>query len=165
MNKLHLGIITLLLTSLSVPAAQAQEGRGWSASLGVIDFTRSQQAVELGIDHRWSEWRWRLRPIAGVHVTADESIFGYVGLRRSYRLGDSRWSFVPSFAVSVYERGNGKDLGHDIEFRSGADLLFDLPMGGRAGIGFYHLSNGTLSDENPGTNSLLLRYQLPGRLK
>jgi lipid A 3-O-deacylase len=131
----------------------------------VIDFTRSQEAVELGIAHRWREWKWGLRPVAGVHVTADESYFGYLGLRRSFRLGEGRWSAVPSFAVSLYEKGDGKDLGNTLEFRSGLDLLYALPMGGKVGVGFYHLSNASISDDNPGTNSLLLRYLLPARFR
>jgi hypothetical protein len=167
MRSLRLHVLVLLAVALA-PAAHAQgegEGGGWSASVGVIDFARSREAVELGITHRWPEWRWGLRPIAGVHVTLDETIFVYGGLRRAFRLGDSRWSFVPSLAISLYEEGDGKNLGGVVEFRSGGDLLYELPMGGRVGFGFYHLSNAVIYDRNPGTNSLLLRYQLPARFR
>jgi hypothetical protein len=158
-------LVFLLLVLFLAPATRAEEGGGWSASLGVIDFARSREEVEIGITHRWRQWRWGLRPIAGFHVTLDETIFGYVGMQRPFRLGDSRWSFTPSLSVTLYEDGEGKDLGGPIEFRSGADLLRDLPMGGRVGIGFYHLSNAVIYDRNPGTNSLLLRYQLPPRFR
>lgn len=158
-------LLFALLSGGIASAAAAEEGGGWSASLGVIDVGRSRETVELGITHRWRERKWGLKPIAGVHVTADEAIFGYAGLRRPFRLGHSRWTFTPSFAIGLFEEGDGKDLGGLIEFRSGGDLLFDLPMGGRVGVGFYHLSNGTLYDDNPGTNSILLRYQLPPRLR
>ncbi|HVS65410.1 MAG TPA: acyloxyacyl hydrolase [Thermoanaerobaculia bacterium] len=166
--RLHVRVLLILLVLLAVfgvPGAPAQEGGGWSASLGVIDFARSRQQLEIGITHRWPEWRWGLRPIAGVHVTLDETVFAYAGLRRRFRLGQTRWSFVPSLAVSLYQAGDGKDLGGLLEFRSGGDFLFDLPMGGRVGFGFYHLSNSGIHDRNPGTNSLLLRYQLPPRFR
>ncbi|HVS12409.1 MAG TPA: acyloxyacyl hydrolase [Thermoanaerobaculia bacterium] len=167
MRLRHSSLALIVLALLGGASLQAQggDGGGWSASLGVIDFTRSNEALELGIAHRWPEWWWGLRPVAGVHLTADESYFGYLGLRRSFRLGGGRWSFEPSLAVSLYEDGDGKDLGGPVEFRSGADFLYALPMGGKVGIGFYHLSNSGLYDKNPGANSLLLRYLLPNRFR
>ncbi len=131
-------------------------------SLGVIDFSRDNEAVELGVDVGFGRWRWGLVPHAGVHATADESYYGYFGVRRPFELGGSgAWLVAPSLAVSLYERGKGKELGGPLEFRSGIELLRRWRTGGTIGLGFYHLSNSSLYDLNPGTNSLLLRIQLP----
>ena len=67
--------------------------------------------------------------------------------------------------MSLYERGEGKELGGPIEFRSGLDIQRRLDGGTKIGLGIYHLSNCCIYDLNPGTNSLLLRIVLPDRSK
>lgn len=147
--------------TLCSPAHGTQLGR-WGLSAGVIDFSRQNEAVELGFDVRFAPLRWGLVPHGGVHVTADESFYGYGGLRRPFFVTNTRWLVEPSFAVSLYENGDGKELGGVVEFRSGLDVLLQTDRAGWIGLGFYHLSNSSIYDLNPGTNSLLLRWILPG---
>ncbi|MCZ6727505.1 MAG: acyloxyacyl hydrolase, partial [Acidobacteria bacterium] len=68
---------------------------------------------------------------------------------------------APNFAVSLYEQGDGKDLGHEIEFRSGLELACSHRGGSSLGLEFYHISNSSISDVNPGSNSLLVYYSWP----
>ncbi|MEM6702343.1 MAG: acyloxyacyl hydrolase [Acidobacteriota bacterium] len=48
-----------------------------------------------------------------------------------------------------------------MEFRSGIDVRYRFEKKGALALGFYHLSNASISSTNPGTNSLLLRIELP----
>jgi hypothetical protein len=151
----------LLASLLGVGGASAQER--FSLSLGAIDAERDREAWELGFELNLPRQRWGFVPQVGAHVTSDESFFVLAAARRPIRLGESGWSLEPSLGVTYYEKGDGKDLGHELEFRSGVDLLRRLPKWGLVGLGVYHLSNARLADHNPGTNSLLLRWLLGRR--
>ena len=165
---LRIGPLALLL-ALVLPAqpvgaqgGSAADHRGFGLSLGLIDFTRDLEAFELGAEYRFREYRWGLVPTVGIEATEDESVYGYFGFRWPYRLSQ-RWLLDPTLAAGLYDEGDGKDLGGPVEFRSGLDLLYELPSGVRIGLGFYHISNCCIYDRNPGTNSLLLRLHLPPR--
>lgn len=152
----RLCFVFLALATLAAPADAIQ----WGFSVGAIDVFRDFEAVEAGVELQWAPRRWGLVPHAGVHGTADESFYAFVGLRRPFAFA-KRWYVEPSFAFSLYERGEGKELGGPIEFRSGIELGRTLEKGPRLGLGFFHLSNSSIYDLNPGTNSLLLRVVLP----
>ena len=63
---------------------------------------------------------------------------------------------TPQFAVSLYEQGDGRDLGGVVEFRSGLEVAYAFAKGPRVGVLFYHLSNGDFYDFNPGSNSFVV---------
>ncbi len=118
-------------------------------------------AVEAGI-----EWRGRprtglgIRPVVGASATDDAAVWAYVGGRRPFPLG-RRWQVAIGFAAVAYERGDGKDLGSELQFRSAIDLSFGGAGGRRLGLEFYHLSNASTARVNPGSNSLRLVYAVP----
>lgn len=153
-------LLTALLLALGLPGTAAAKP-GFGISFGLIDFTRELEAFELGVEYRFPSWRYGLVPHVGVQVTEDEAFYGFGGLRRPFKLGKSRIDVIPSLAVSLYEQGDGQDLGHAVEFRTGLDVRYRFENDAAIALGFYHLSNASLSDVNPGTNSLLLRIELP----
>lgn len=149
-----------MLLCVATPATAAQR---FGLSLGFFDFTQEQEAVEAGLDVHFRERLLGVRPVLGLGLTSDEATFVYAGLRRPVRLGGSGFHLVPNFAVALFDRGDGKDLGFVVEFRSGIELLYELGGGARLGFGFYHMSNASIDDTNPGANSFLLRYLLAPR--
>ena len=138
------------------------EGPGLAISVGLYDFDDPLEAFEIGLDYSFKAWRWGFVPHLGVHGTEDETYFVYAGLRRHFRLSE-KWFVTGSLAASYHEPGDGKDLGYALEFRSGLSLSREFEGGSQLGLGFYHLSNSSLSSTNPGANSLLLRYKFPSR--
>ena len=72
-----------------------------------------------------------------------------------------RLFLAPSFAAGLYSAGNGPDLGHTLEFRSGATLGMRSYGGTRIGISFHHVSNGDLGRRNPGAETLGLTMTVP----
>jgi hypothetical protein len=104
--------------------------------------------------------RWALSPMFGIATTEHKASFFYAGLRRPFWLGE-HWVLTPSFAAGVFERGNEMDLGNPLEFRSGAELARRLDNDVRIGLGLYHISNGGLSERNPGTELLSLSVSIP----
>lgn len=154
---------TLFFVALALLGAPAlAEDAELAVSLGSFDIFQPDQAVEAGVQYRFRSRALRLVPHVGVHVTGDQAVFGYVGLRRPINVG-RRWLLEPSFAVAAFEKGDGKDLGQVLEFRSGLDLTRRLGNGAKISLGVYHVSNASMAENNPGANSGLLTYVFPGR--
>ena len=167
---LPLSGLLALLGGLAAPAAFACNAGGERAgpsradeagpilSAGVIDFGKDHETVEVGVEHRFAaDWCHGLGPHVGAFVTPDESFFLYAGTDQRYDLGRS-WFVDVITSVGFYEAGDGKDIGGELEFRSGFAVGRRLRDGSRVSFGFSHLSNSSYYRRNPGVNSLLLRW-------
>lgn len=159
-----------LAGSLAAPAAFAcnaasehegpgrEEESGLRVSTGVIDFGKAFETVEVGLDYRFpTDWCLGMGPNVGVFVTADESFYLYAGTDQRINLGPS-WFVDVITSVGFYEKGDGKNIGGELEFRSGIAVGRRLRKGSRVSFGFFHLSNSSYYRRNPGVNSLLLRW-------
>ena len=67
-------------------------------------------------------------------------------------------TFSPSFAIGYYDEGDGKDLGHEIEFKTQIQILFGISSNSELGISYNHISNASLGDKNPGANSYMFNF-------
>ena len=97
-----------------------------------------------------------LSPITGAMITADNAAYFYTGIQAQYKLGSL--NLTPSFAPGYYNEGNGKDLGHALEFKSEVQLSLELPKDSQFGFSYNHLSNASLGDKNPGANSYMFNF-------
>lgn len=156
--------VLLLLAALAGPSAADAEdlvdGVALSAGLSrVLDGDRSAEAgFELRLRPLWegtAERPWIVRPAVGAMATSDEAIYGYAGFRLEIPLSD-RWLLTPQTAAGYYERGDGKELGGSVQFRSGLELAYRLNAAHSVGAVFYHLSNAGLERPNPGSESLVV---------
>ncbi|MBM3570612.1 MAG: acyloxyacyl hydrolase [Alphaproteobacteria bacterium] len=94
-------------------------------------------------------------------ATGEHSGYAYAGLLAPWAL-DDRWTAGLSLAAGAYRRGDGKDLGSGLEFRSQAEVSYRLDNGHRLGVSAAHLSNAGVGHRNPGTNILMLAtYAVP----
>jgi hypothetical protein len=135
---------------------------GFALSAGVFNVLNEDRSAEAGFELRlrplWegtAERPWVLRPAAGAMATSEEAIYGYAGFRLEIPLGE-RWSVVPQSTAGYYERGDEKELGGSVQFRSGLELSYRLSPAHSVGAVFYHLSNAGLERPNPGSESLVL---------
>ena len=80
----------------------------------------------------------------------------YTGVQAHYKIGSL--NLTPSFAPGYYDSGNGKDLGHELEFKSEVQLSLELPKDSQIGFSYNHLSNASLGDKNPGANSYMFNF-------
>ena len=150
------GILTALPISSSARAEEWESGRLETAIYaGIFDTAATSPPAEAGIEIR------RTLPIDGFSLlggltgNGDGGAWVYGGARFDWELG-SRWAVAPGFAVSLYEQGDGKDLGHTLEFRSSIEVARRFSDRLRVGFAFYHLSNASISETNPGANSAVL---------
>lgn len=101
--------------------------------------------------------RYTISPIAGAMTTADGALYAYGGFRLTLPVGQ-RWIVAPYTGGGLYDKGEGKDLGGPVEFRSGLEVSYRLNGRASLGLTFYHLSNAALYEFNPGSESLALVY-------
>ncbi len=159
---MHAGLRGALLAALALlsaagGAARAQEPASLALGLGLFNVSKSPTQVEAGLELRRPLGRYGLDAVAGLAVTDEGSGLIYLGLRRDVALRPG-WFLTPGLAVGLYEQGDGKDLGGPIEFRSSLELAYELTARSRLGVAFYHLSNASLEEPNPGSNSAILTY-------
>ncbi len=163
-SRAILASILLLLCVQVLPAVAEDDGAypGWVFSGGVFD-TEDLFLAELGLEFRFKPFKLfgsvELKPMVGVSANEEGGAWLYAGLRYDWRVGE-RWYVTPSFATSLYEEGDGPDLGHVVEFRSSLEVTYRLRNGSRVGAAFYHLSNASLDERNPGANSFVLVWSL-----
>ncbi|HEY4135966.1 MAG TPA: acyloxyacyl hydrolase [Alphaproteobacteria bacterium] len=140
--------------------AQAADKDVLSVGLGVYDVIRDDDsAIAASLEYQSAHKLWIFDPVVGLMGTADQSVYGYVGIAYDLKFSD-HWIVTPSFAPGLYARGEGKDLGSTVEFRSAVQVAYQFDEGSRLGLLFYHMSNAGLSDHNPGTEVLMATYGL-----
>ena len=155
-----------MLAMAFAPGADAIGFKGWAVSGGIYDTANDDNnPLELGVEYRFAGLKVpklpvsvALKPAVGIAGSEDGNAWVYGGLRLDLKLGG--WVVTPQFAVSLYERGDGKELGGVLEFRSGLEIGYQLGKGPRVGVLFYHLSNADFYHFNPGSNSLVLTLRL-----
>ncbi len=147
-----------LAVMASGPAA-AQEGEFLALGLGGFGIAKDGTATEGRVEYRLEEIGYNIGPMLGVMFTSDASIYVYGGLFLDLEFGN--WVVMPNLAAGAYFGGNGKDLGHVIEFRSGVEFAYRFSNRSRLGIAFSHISNANIGDSNPGAESLVLTYAIP----
>ena len=156
---LWLGVFALLL--LAQPA-RAGDPDFIAVSGGVFDLGKDQTAAEGRIEYRSDIRLLFFKPYGGLMGTSDGGAYGYAGVLVDIFFG-RRMVATLSFAPGAYAKGDGKDLGHDLEFRSQLEIAYRFDDRSRLGMSFSHLSNASIGDKNPGTESLMLTYAIPVR--
>lgn len=143
------------------PPARADDPAFVTLGGGWFDLNRKQkEAGEFRAEY-WSDYKlWFLHPFAGAMLTTTDSGYGYAGLRADLFFG-RRWVVSGAEAVGAYARGDGKNLGDVLEFRSEAEFAYRFDDRGRLGLAFYHISNAGFGKINPGTEILSLFYAIP----
>ena len=129
---------------------------------GMFDFSDDGKRSSLiGFQHQNEDFNrdtflGNLSPITGAMITADNASYFYTGVQANYKIGNL--NFTPSFAPGYYNEGDGKDLGHALEFKSEIQLSLELPKESQFGFSYNHLSNASLGDKNPGANSYMFNF-------
>ena len=161
--------VLILLVVLSVSSAlKAEEinnldsGHEFNFFSGMFDFSDDgKRSTIFGIQHQ-NENLLRnsligtISPVTGAMITADNATYIYTGVQAQYKLGSI--DITPSFTPGIYNKGDGKDLGHLVEFKSEIQISLDLFKNSQLGMSYNHISNASLGEKNPGANSYMLNY-------
>ena len=129
---------------------------------GVFDFSDDgKRSTLIGFQHQNENlnrdtFLGNLSPITGAMITADNAGYIYTGVQAKYKLGSL--NITPSFTPGLYHEGDGKDLGHLLEFKSEVQLSLDLSKSSKLGFSYNHISNASLGDKNPGASSYMFNF-------
>ena len=155
-------LLTYILISLSlVKADEHSSNENWSFYTGMFDFSDDGKKSNLfGIQHintgkDKESFLGVLQPVTGLMVTGDNAAYVYTGFQ-IYNEGPLK--FTPSFTPGLYSKGDGKDLGHVIEFKTEIQISYEFSSDSEIAVSYNHISNASLGDKNPGANSYMFNY-------
>ena len=166
MRKFILNILVSLMCLSYFSFSNAEEIRSNETELnfftGMFDFSdHKKKAGIIGIQHQNDDlfresFLGRLSPITGGFLTENNAYYLYTGAQAEYDLGI--FTITPSFAPGYYSSGDGKDLGHSLEFKSEVQMSLNLSDSTQFGMSYNHISNASLGDKNPGANSYMINF-------
>ena len=166
MRKIVLKTIAILISFCFLNSANAGELNSTEIELnlftGMFDFSDTKQASGIiGLQHQTDDlfrnsFLGKLSPITGGFVTEKSAFYVYTGAQAEYDLG--LFTFTPSFAPGYYNSGDGKDLGHVLEFKTEVQMSLNLSDSTEFGMSYNHISNASLGDKNPGANSYMINF-------
>ena len=153
---------TLLATNLLADETINNNGQQLNFYTGNFDFSDDKQSSYLiGFQHQDENLNrdtfvGNLSPITGGFLTENSAAYVYTGVEWNVDMGGL--IFTPSFAPGLYHEGDGKDLGHALEFKSEVQLSYTTTDTSSFGISYNHVSNASLGDKNPGANSYMFNF-------
>ena len=159
-------INVFLLISLPLKSEEVKKISGneheFNFYTGMFDFSDdSKRSTIFGFQHQnenliRESFFGTLSPVTGALITQDSASYFYTGVQAMYKIGNI--NITPSFTPGIYNQGDGKDLGHAVEFKSEVQLSLDLPKESQFGFSYNHISNASLADKNPGANSYMFNF-------
>ena len=159
---INLLMITFAFSSIAEEKVLKDQNTEFSVYTGMFDFSDDgKKSTLIGFQHQNEDFNrdtflGNLSPITGAMITADNASYFYTGVQAHYKLGGL--NLTPSFAPGYYNQGDGKDLGHALEFKSEVQLSLELPKESQFGFSYNHLSNASLGSKNPGATSYMFNF-------
>ena len=129
---------------------------------GMFDFSDDgQRALLFGLQHQNENLiresvLGEISPVTGFFLTENQAAYLYTGIQAHYKSGDL--DFTPSFTPGLYHEGDGKDLGHVIEFKTEVQFSINTSADTKFGFSYNHVSNASLGSKNPGANSYIFNF-------
>ena len=158
-------VLFLALLTFTFNSSLADKGSKdisfYAGTFDVIDKEGDDQTSLFGIEHRnptlfRDTFLGKFSPVTGGFMTGDSSVYLYTGVEGQYGIGPLK--ILPSFTPGVYEKGDGKDLGNVLEFKSEIKLGFDIFENSQIGYSYSHISNNNWGDTNPGTDNQQITF-------
>ena len=114
-------ILLLFVLKQTIVLSENLDISVYTGTFDVIDKEGDDQTTLIGVEHRNTDlfrntFLGKLAPVSGAFVTGKNSLYFYTGIEGQYSLGPINIS--PSFTPGYYDKGNGKDLGSALEFKS-----------------------------------------------
>ena len=160
--KLLISLIIIFLTFANVNADQGDTDISfYTGTFDVIDKEGDDQTTLFGIEHKnpnlfRDTFLGKFKPVTGAFMTGNSSVYLYTGIEGQYGIGPLK--ILPSFSPGYYEKGDGKDLGSVLEFKSEIRLDFDLFENSRIGYSYSHISNNNWGNTNPGSDNQSITF-------
>ena len=166
-NALKKIFLITVLTLFSLPISGEENKKNdinqYNFYTGNFDFSDDKQkAILIGFQHQNETLERKTflgtaSPITGGFITENSAAYVYTGVEWNYDMGN-KMKFTPSFAPGLYSKGDGKDLGHVLEFKTEVQAAYTISENSSVGLSYNHISNASLGDKNPGANSYMFNF-------
>ena len=162
LKKIFLFIIIFFTATKLLAVEEINRENQMNFFTGNFDFSDDKQkAILIGFQHQDENLNretllGNVSPVTGGFVTENSAAYVYTGIEWNVDMGGM--VFTPSFAPGLYHEGDGKDLGHVLEFKSEVQLSYASSDNTSFGISYNHVSNASLSDKNPCANSYMFNF-------
>ena len=159
-KKLNI-FLAIFFTATKLLAAESSNHQ-YNFFTGNFDFSDDKQSAMLfGFQHQNEDLErntfvGNISPITGGFITENSAAYVYTGIEWNIDMG--ALTFTPSFAPGLYHKGDGKDLGHVLEFKSEIQFSYDFSGNSKVGLSYNHVSNASLGDKNPWANSYMFNF-------
>lgn len=100
-------------------------------------------------------------PWVGFETTTDGMLYGAGGVLADVQFGPV--VVTPSLGAGLWRRGGSKNLGAGLEFRSMIELGYEFDNRMRVSAFLSHISNGGITNKNPGVNTAGAYLHIPFR--
>ena len=146
-----------LITVTSVFADDANTNISfYTGTFDVIDKEGDDQTTLFGIEHKNTDlFRdtlfGKFKPVTGGFITGKSSVYLYTGVEGQYGIGPLK--ILPSFTPGYYEKGDGKNLGSALEFKSEIKIGLEIFENSKLSYSYSHISNNDWGDTNPGIDN------------
>ena len=167
MKKFRIIFTLITVFALILPVSSEENNNAFNEHevnfyTGMFDFSDDGQRAGLfGMQHQnenltRNSFLGTLSPVTGFMITENNAGYVYTGVQAQYSIGNL--NITPSFSPGLYGEGDGKDLGHVLEFKSELQLSLDLFSNSELGFSYNHISNASLGEKNPGANSYTFNF-------
>ena len=154
-------IILVFFSSQALAEDNNKELSFYTGTFDVIDKEGDDKTTLFGIEHKNPDLfrdtlLGKFKPISGAFITGNSSVYLYTGIEGQYGLGPLK--ILPSFTPGYYEKGDGKDLGSVLEFKSEIKFGLDIFENSKLSYSYSHISNNDWGDTNPGTDNQQITF-------
>ena len=153
--------ILVILSSQVIADDSNKELSFYTGTFDVIDKEGDDKTTLFGIEHKNPDLfrdtlLGKFKPVSGAFITGNSSLYLYTGIEGQYGLGPLK--ILPSFTPGYYEKGDGKDLGSVLEFKSEIKFGLDIFENSKLSYSYSHISNNDWGDTNPGTDNQQITF-------
>ena len=160
--KALFSILILLWTVTSVNADEGDKDISfYTGTFDLLDKEGDDQTTLFGIEHKnpnlfRDTFLGKFKPVTGAFMTGKSSVYLYSGVEGQYGIGPLK--ILPSFSPGYYQKGDGKDLGSALEFKSEIKVGLDIFEDSKFSYSYSHISNNDWGEANPGTDNQQITF-------
>ena len=153
--------IILFVSKSSIADEQKTDISIYTGTFDIIDKEGDDQTSLIGLEHRNSDlfrntFLGKFKPLTGIFMTGNSSVYLYTGVEDQYDIGPLK--ILPSFSPGLYEKGDWKELGSVLEFKSEIKIGLDIFENSKIGYSYSHISNNNWGEINPGTDNQQITF-------
>ena len=133
----------------------------YTGTFDLIDKEGDDKTTFFGMEHKNPDlfrdtFLGKFKPVTRAFMTGNSSVYLYTGVEAQYGIGPLK--ILPSFAPGYYEKGDGKDLGSVLEFKSEVKFGLDIFENSNLSYSYSHISNNDWGKTNPGVDNQQITF-------